>query len=360
MTFSVSTTLGIVDRLGAIIGKQNEQIIDLNLAFRSYLESRGEGNAPATANAKIPPNSMIGLIEGGKSSIVACQTAIDFVSQNHAQQVDEENKQEEAEGSTALRQQKQGKLIYRADETAFLAPIPFPRVIMDFQTFEQHVLNFAKKLGGQVPKEWYDIPACYKKNPGSVIGHNSKVVKPHYSQELDYELELAIYVGRKAKNIDESSSYDNIFGYSIFNDFSARDIQLREMKINLGPFKGKDFDTSAAFGPWIVTSDEIPDPQNLKMKSRLNGNLMSEGSTKDMHWSIKKLMAYSSMEETLYPGYILGSGTAGFGSGYENDIRLREGDVIELEIEGIGKLTNQVSSEGGGRMSTSDLHKLVL
>jgi 2-keto-4-pentenoate hydratase/2-oxohepta-3-ene-1,7-dioic acid hydratase in catechol pathway len=330
VTFTADPDPFHLERIGALIGEDQSVVVDLNPSYAAFLESvEQEPHSRQMANLRIP-HSMIGLIEGGQSSIQACKNAIDFVTGTHDEKLD---KAEE-------------KLVYKLSEISLLAPVPFPRVIMDFQAFEQHVLNFAKKLGGKVPQEWYEMPGCYKKNPGSVIGHQGKVVKPSYTNELDYELEFAIYVGRKGKDVAQKEAYDHVFGYSIFNDFSARDIQLKEMKINLGPFKGKDFDTSGSFGPCIVTSDEIKDPQNLKMKSSVNGRVISEGNTKNMYWSIRKLVEYSSMQETIFPGYILGSGTAGFGSGYENDIRLDGGDVVELEIEGIGKLRNEVVNSG--------------
>jgi 2-keto-4-pentenoate hydratase/2-oxohepta-3-ene-1,7-dioic acid hydratase in catechol pathway len=330
VTFRANPDLGQLDRIGALIGDELGLVLDLNLTYAAYLESvEHESHSQQLADLRIP-HSMIGLIEGGEPSTVACKNAINYASDMGEEKLDKKSGD------------RQQKLQHKLSEVSLLAPIPFPRVIMDFQTFEQHVLNFARKLGGTVPQEWYEMPGCYKKNPGSVIGHLGKVVKPSYTNELDYELELAIYIGKRGKNVKEKDAHQNIFGYSIFNDFSARDIQLKEMKINLGPFKGKDFDTSASFGPCLVTADEVKNPHDLKMSSYVNGKLISEGNSKNMRWSFEKLIEYSSMEETLYPGYILGSGTAGYGSGFENDIRLGPGDSVELRIEGLGSLKNEI------------------
>jgi 2-keto-4-pentenoate hydratase/2-oxohepta-3-ene-1,7-dioic acid hydratase in catechol pathway len=193
----------------------------------------------------------------------------------------------------------------------------------------------------QVPKVWYDRPIYYKSNCFSVVGPEAEVHWPSYSVTVDYELEVALIVGRKGKNISVEDAHQFIFGYCIFNDFSARDVQYTEMPGSLGPSKGKDFDTGNALGPWIATSDEV-NPQNLTMIARVNGEEWSRGSSSSMHHSFAKLLAYASLEETVYPGEVLGSGTVGGGCGNELGRFMKHGDVIELEVSGLGLLRNRI------------------
>ena len=170
---------------------------------------------------------------------------------------------------------------------------------------------------------------------------------PAYTRQFDYEMEWAVIIGKGGRDIPLSKAHDHIAGYTIFNDFSARDVQMREMKGRLGPAKGKDFDTGNAIGPWMVTADDISDPYNLTMITRVNGEEWSRGTTADMHWTFEKLITYISASETLYPGEIIGSGTCsgrhGKGSGMELGRTLKAGDVVELEVEHIGTLRNRIA-----------------
>ena len=165
---------------------------------------------------------------------------------------------------------------------------------------------------------------------------------PHYTKRFDYELEWGIFIGTRGADISASAARDHIAGYVVFNDFSARDIQMAEMRGRLGPAKGKDFDTGNAIGPWLVTPDELPDPYALTMTARVNGAEWSRGSTRDMHWSFEEIIAYISRAETLFPGDFIGSGTVGGGCGLELGVFLERGDEVELEVEGIGRLRNRV------------------
>ena len=159
---------------------------------------------------------------------------------------------------------------------------------------------------------------------------------------LDYELELACVIGRAGRDIPVNQAGAHIFGYTIFNDLSARDAQGREMAGQLGPAKGKDFDTGNVFGPWIVTADAIGDAQDLDMAVRVNGERRGGGNSRDMHHGFADIIAFISQSETLYPGEILGSGTVGTGCGLEIGRYLEDGDEIELEIENIGVLRNVI------------------
>jgi len=182
----------------------------------------------------------------------------------------------------------------------------------------------------------------YKCNTFSVVGQDAEVHWPSYSRIIDYELEIGLVIGRGGKNVQKGDALSHVFGYTAFNDFSARDEQYIEMQGQLGPAKGKDFDTGNAFGPWITTADEIGDPQNLRMQARVNGETWSDGWSRDMKHGFADIVAYASVEETLVPGEILGSGTVGGGCGNEQGRFMKHGDVIELEISGIGVLRNRI------------------
>jgi 2-keto-4-pentenoate hydratase/2-oxohepta-3-ene-1,7-dioic acid hydratase in catechol pathway len=228
-----------------------------------------------------------------------------------------------------------------------LAPLTAPVQVRDFLSFEQHLRNSfaeAERLTGikrEIPAVWYEQPIYYKCNRFSVNGHEADVRWPGYSQLIDYELELACIIGRGGVDIPRERAAEHIFGYTIFNDASARDAQMVEMAGQLGPAKGKDFDTGNVFGPWIVTADELADPYSLEMVARVNGEEWSRGNSGQMHHRFEDLIAWVSRSETLHPGEILGSGTVGTGCGLEQGRFLEAGDLVELEIEGIGVLRNR-------------------
>ena len=211
--------------------------------------------------------------------------------------------------------------------------------LRDFIAFEQHIKTVRSKQGAEVPPAWYEMPVYYKGNYRTLMGHEQPLNWPRYTEKLDYELELACIVGKQGMDIpvEEAGSY--IGGYAVLNDWSARDIQMREGSVGLGPSKGKDFGT--AIGPWLVTPDEF-NPKDARMTARINGEVWSDNNIGNIHWSFPQMIAHVSMEETIYPGDILGSGTAGGGCGLELDRWLKPGDVVELEVEGIGVLRNKV------------------
>ena len=167
------------------------------------------------------------------------------------------------------------------------------------------------------------------------------ILWPSYTEKFDYELEFGIYIGKQGKNISANEAHEYIAGYTILNNVSARDILGKEISLFLGPAKGKDFDHSNVMGPWLVTPDDL-DVSDLKMIARINGEVLSEGSTSDMYWDFPKMTEYISASETLHPGDFIGSGTVANGCGDELDRWIQPGDVIELEVEGIGVLRNQV------------------
>jgi fumarylacetoacetate (FAA) hydrolase len=207
--------------------------------------------------------------------------------------------------------------------------VQYPPSVRDFYAFEQHVKNARAVTGrGEVVPEWYEIPAFYFSNPAAIYGPDDEIPYPEGTQKLDYELEVAAVIGAKGE----------IAGFTVMNDWSARDLQRQEMAIGLGPAKGKDFATS--LGPVIVTADELGD----LMVARVNGEERSRGHLADMHWSWEQIVEHAARNTELRPGDVIGSGTVGTGCILEHgDERwLQPGDEVELEIEGIGILRNRI------------------
>ena len=223
-------------------------------------------------------------------------------------------------------------------EVRLKAPLPRPNSIRDFMLVEEHVRNSL----GSVPDEWYEIPVYWKGNCDAVLGPDEEVPWPHYTDKLDYELEVAAVIGRRVRGAGLEEAGQAIAGYTIFNDWSARDIQFREMKVGLGPGLGKDFATS--MGPCLTTADAI-DIATARMTARVNGEVWSEGTLGAMRFSFPEVIAHLSKEQTLHPGDVLGSGTVGRGCGLELDRWIAPGDVVELEVEGIGALRSRVGQK---------------
>ena len=230
------------------------------------------------------------------------------------------------------------------DDARLLAPLR-PRTMRDFLTFEGHMKNALGRLGRPIPDEWYTTPAYYKGMPDTVIGPDAEIPWPAYTDRLDHELELGCIIGTPGRDILAERALDHVFGWTIWNDVSARDVQTREIPLGMGPSKAKDWDGSNVLGPCIVTADEI-DGSDLQMTVRVNGEVWGEDRSSNMHHPFTALIAYASQAQVLRPGELLGSGTAAGGSGLELDRALQPGDVIELEIEGIGVLRNPVGSKG--------------
>jgi 2-keto-4-pentenoate hydratase/2-oxohepta-3-ene-1,7-dioic acid hydratase in catechol pathway len=233
----------------------------------------------------------------------------------------------------------------RVNAARLLAPLR-PRSLRDFLAFEGHMRAALGRLGRPIPDEWFEVPAYYKGLPDTVIGPDEEIPWPAWTERLDHELELGAVIGRRCKDIAADEAADCIFGYTIWNDVSARDVQSRELPIGMGPGKAKDWDGSNVLGPCLVTADEL-DAADLRMRVSVNGELWGEDTTAGMHWSFGDLVAYASRSQTLHPGELLGSGTATGGSGLELDRRLEPGDIVELEVEGIGVLRNRIGPKGG-------------
>jgi fumarylacetoacetate (FAA) hydrolase len=235
-------------------------------------------------------------------------------------------------------------------------PLPPIASIRDFYAFEQHVATCRGQRGLEMPPEWYQIPVFYFSNPAGVIGDGDPVWAPRDSQALDYELELACVIGTECRDVppdDRAMKY--VAGFTIMNDWSARDLQRREMSVGLGPSKGKDFATS--LGPDLVSFDDLANRYrdgrlHLEMSAAVNGRVLSRGDASSMHWTWPQLIAHASRDTRLRPGDVLGSGTVGTGCILELTPEavggwLKPGDVVELTIERLGSLKNTVVANPG-------------
>lgn len=247
------------------------------------------------------------------------------------------------------------------DSVELLAPLPEPRQMRDGMSFPTHIRQSPRGMRRLLAKGdaaalaaidaeplaelaavYRQLPIYYITNRMIVRGPGATVTWPRYSQVMDYELEFGVVTWNTAANIPASRAAEHIFGYTIFNDFSARDQQAKEMPGWLGPAKGKSFDGANVIGPWIVTPDEIGDPYSLAMEARVNGEVWSQGKTEGMLFSFEEMLAHMSQDETVFAGEFIGSGTVGNGCGLEHGRFLQDGDEIELEVERIGVLKNKV------------------
>ncbi len=254
---------------------------------------------------------------------------------------------------------------FEKGETRLLAPVPHPTSCRDGYAFRQHVATARRNRGVEMIPEFDQFPIFYMTNHNAIFGEGDIVVERDHLEKLDFELESAIVIGKKGKNIEAKDADSYIAGYMIMNDLSARILQMEEMKLNLGPAKGKDFATM--IGPWLVTTDELEkyklqtpegNKYDLRMTAFHNGRQISDGNMKDMDWTFAQLIERASYGVELYPGDVIGSGTVGTGCYLElngthaieakaqgkefTPVWLKEGDIIEMEISGLGKLSNKI------------------
>ena len=242
------------------------------------------------------------------------------------------------------------------DAVRLLPPLQAPTV-RDFVAFEEHVEGVRKAIDGvaDVPAEWYQAPTFYFTNPYALIGAHDDVAVPPGSQRFDFELEVAVVVGRDGASLTPEQAREHVFGYTILNDWSARDLQAREMKVNLGPAKGKD--SATTLGPWLVTADELEPYRDddgflaLDLRVSVNDVEIGQDLLSNMGWPFEELIAYASRGTEVRAGDVLGSGTCGNGGclaelwGVRGDAApppLQPGDVVEMTVEGIGTIRNRV------------------
>jgi 2-keto-4-pentenoate hydratase/2-oxohepta-3-ene-1,7-dioic acid hydratase in catechol pathway len=243
--------------------------------------------------------------------------------------------------------------VHRLETATLLAPIPRPPSVRDFYAFEQHVKTARQRRGLEMDPDWYELPVFYFSNPAAIVGPHDEVPVPPGTRQLDYELEVAAIVGRAGSDLTPEEAEDHIAGFCVMNDWSARDIQRREMKLSMGPVKGKDFATT--LGPVMTTPDELEPfrkdrAYDLGMRATVNGKEYSRASLAEIYWGFGEMLAYASRGTTLVPGDVIGSGTCGTGCILELSLVhgedaypwLQPGDEVVLEVEQLGRLQNRV------------------
>jgi 2-keto-4-pentenoate hydratase/2-oxohepta-3-ene-1,7-dioic acid hydratase in catechol pathway len=297
-------------RLGA---EWKGQMIDLETAWNAAIRARGL--PPGTAAAL--PSDMLSFLRGGQPVFAAAREGMAFMAKRPALPVGEQ-------------------ALYPFSEIKLRAPVPRPgKILCSGINYRGHKEENPKAT---LPTE----PFFFSKLPSAVIGPGEPIVHPRETQQLDYEVEFAVVIGRRMKNTPEGEVMSCLAGYTILHDVSARDVQFKDNQITLG----KNFDTFCPLGPCLVTTDELTDPANVKLRSLLNGRVMQDGSTADWLFPLPTLLHRLSRVMTLEPGDVVSTGTpAGVGIFRKPPVFLKPGDVVRLEVEGIGALENPVIAE---------------
>lgn len=327
--FETSSPSGRRRHVGALTDGDVDRgtLIDLGAAARAMLASQGTSRAGLRdLSPALAPETTLSLIEGGPHAREIADRALAHVMIDGVE--------EDPFGA---------RIRYDSASVRLLPAITEPPMLRDFMAFEKHLLNVFPKLGREIPDEWYERPVYYKANTASLGAHREAIALPSYADELDLEFEFAAILGRDGSSVAVADAPSHVFGYTIYNDVSARGIQAREMSVGLGPAKGKDFHRAHVLGPVIVTADEIGDPYALTMRGTVNGDVWTRGFSGDMHWRFEQMIAYASRDEPLRAGEVFGSGTVGDGSGAEQGRHLTPGDVVELTVSGIGALRTTIA-----------------
>jgi 2-keto-4-pentenoate hydratase/2-oxohepta-3-ene-1,7-dioic acid hydratase in catechol pathway len=301
----------------------DEEVVDLTLAWQGLLAEETGLPDPARADAEVP-SEMLDFLRSGEPALDAARTVRERLLAGSLP--------EEVEGCPLCRPR---------EEVQLLAPLPRPNSLRDFMVVEEHIRRALK----DVPEEWFNIPVYYTGNVEEIYGPDDVVPWPAYTAKLDYELELCAVIGKPGRRIPVERAAEHIVGYTLYNDWSARDIQLREMSVGIGPGMGKHF--ASSIGPAIATADEL-DRDSIELVAKIDGEEWSRGVLGAMRFSFEEIIAWISQEQTLYPGDLLGSGTVGGGCGLELDRWIRPGSTVELSASGIGVLRNQVGEKGAG------------
>jgi 2-keto-4-pentenoate hydratase/2-oxohepta-3-ene-1,7-dioic acid hydratase in catechol pathway len=298
------------ERLGAL-APDGDRVVDLAAAWAAQLVRDGAEPAAAARLGLALFADTVTLIEAGAWGLDRAREVVE-------------------------REVETGGVTCELADVRLHAPLR-PTRLRDCIAFETHVRNFH----GSVPEAFYREPVFYKGNPDTVLGPDEDVRWPSYSDERDYELELGVVLGRAGVDVPVEDAESHIYGLTCFNDWSARDVLRDEVAVGMGPAKAKDFATS--IGPWLVTIDEVPDLYGLDMEARVNGEVWSTGSTGDIHWRFDRIIHRMSQSEPLVPGELFGSGTVANGCGLELGRLLQPGDLVELEISGLGVLRSRVT-----------------
>jgi len=304
------------------------KVVDLNTLYAWYLEhEEDEKDAEKIAHGVFPSN-MIRFIEKGKDSLIKAR-----IMAKYADDLLKENAAQELLKKRIIQPYRRGQI---------LAPIPIPRknIVCLAVNYAAHAKEAAMTKGEEPALP--SVPVFFSKPPTSVTGPFSNVIKPRVTEELDYEVELALVIGKKGKYIPEAKVRDHIFGYMAFNDFTARDLQRRHKQF----LRGKGLDTFAPCGPFLVTADEIIDAQNLNLKLTVNGEIRQNSNTGNMIFKIPQIVNIFSSGITLEPGDIIATGTPeGVGSAMKPPQYLQLGDIVETTVENVGAMKNRIVSE---------------
>lgn len=293
-----------------------EQVIDLAETNRRYLKA---GAAPYL-------NSMQAFIEAGGSALSLAKKAAKYVA---------------GKDEDGLKKLRQAGAVLRLNQVKLIAPIPAPRknVILLGVNYKEHIEEGARARS--IELKYPEAPVFFTKPATAVTGHLGKVVHWKATEKLDYEVELAVVMGKKGRDIPKDKVYDYIFGYTICLDMTARDLQRRHGQW----FKGKSLDTYCPLGPWIVHKSAIPDPQNLRLVCRVNGEVMQDDRTSNMIFDIATTIESLSAGMTLEPGEIISTGTpSGVGFARVPPFFLKPGDKVEADIESIGVLQVEIAA----------------
>jgi 2-keto-4-pentenoate hydratase/2-oxohepta-3-ene-1,7-dioic acid hydratase in catechol pathway len=329
-TFKLPTPLGVIRRLGIFLDEST--LVDVNLVWQARFEKEGYFDARSRSELFAPSSLSRFIRYYQEAAIDKLQETLELYQSLHQQGIFETANGAELSLSPKNRQ-------------AIKLDSPLDEILMyrDFYAHEKHVQKGFEKRKEPVPPAWYEIPAYYKGGNTGFIGHEETIPWPFYSQQLDYELELGVVIGRDGKNVKAKDIKKHIFGFTILNDISARDIQRKEMSVRLGPAKGKDW--CSIMGPVIVTFDEFNyEEPNLLMTAAVNGEEWSRGFSGDSHYSWGEMIEHMGMEEWIRATDFIGSGTVGTGCGLELDRWIQPGDLLELSIDRIGTLKNIVGA----------------
>lgn len=332
VTYIHKHALGTEKRLGILVDEN--LILDPNFAFACDYEREGRFNARERANATCPSslNQLLRLKENPLEILHEAWGLMLFFEKCGTSEMKDGTRY----------------LIEKSKSISLTTPLDKIETYRDFFAHEKHVATGFKKRNEPIPPAWFELPVYYKGATAGFIGPEQEILWPSYTDQLDYELELGMVVGMDGYNIKAKDAHKHIFGFTILNDVSARDIQRKEMSVRLGPAKAKDF--CSVIGPVIVTADEFETSEpDLLMTAKINGVEWSRGRSGDSHFTWAQMIEHASRDEWVLAGDFFGSGTVGTGCGLELDRWIKPGDKIELEIEQIGKLINTVGNKANGK-----------
>lgn len=320
-------------RLGILLNENT--VLDPNLTFALHFEKEGFFNAEERADY-ICPSSLHTLLRKTGNARETLELANALYNKFSSL------------GDLKLKN-KTSITVKLGENVRLTKPLDKIETYRDFFVHEKHVATGFKRRNEPIPEAWFEMPVYYKGPTAGFIGTNEEILWPSYTDVLDYELELGMIIGRDGKNIKEKDAHKHIFGFTILNDVSARDIQKKEMTVRLGPSKAKDF--CSVIGPVIITPDELGSFEpNLLMTAKVNGSEWSRGQSGDARFSWAQMIEFASRDEWLLASDFCGSGTVGTGCGLELDRWIKQGDTVELEIEKIGKIINKVGLKQDGKL----------